>query len=87
MPNIKSAKRRMRSDEVKQTRNRGIKSSLKTAERRLDDAIKDGDTEKTSVALKDVNSSYDRAAKHGVIHASKASRKKSRLAARANSAK
>ncbi|MEC7882899.1 MAG: 30S ribosomal protein S20 [Verrucomicrobiota bacterium] len=84
MPNIKSAKRRMRSDEVKQTRNRGIKSSLKTAERRLDDAIKDGNKENTTAALKAVHSSYDRAAKQGVVHASKANRKKSRLAARAN---
>ena len=86
MPNIKSAKRRMRSDEVKQTRNRGVKSSLKTAERRLDDAIKDGKKETTVAALKDVNSSYDRAVKQGVVNASKASRKKSRLAKRANAA-
>ena len=86
MPNIKSAKRRMRSDEVKQTRNRGVKSSLKTVERRLDDAIKDGKKETTVAALKDVNSSYDRAVKQGVVNASKASRKKSRLAKRVNAA-
>ena len=86
MPNIKSAKRRMRSDEVKQTRNRGVKSSLKTAERRLDDAIKDGKKETTVAALKDVNSSYDRAVKQGVVNAAKASRKKSRLAKRVNAA-
>ena len=35
MPNIKSAKRRMRSDATKQARNRSVKSTLKTAERRL----------------------------------------------------
>ena len=86
MPNIKSAKRRMRSDEVKEARNRAVKSTLKTAERHLDDAIKEGNKDNTAAALKAVNSAYDRATKQGVIHSGKADRKKSRLANRANAA-
>ncbi|MDD9865253.1 MAG: 30S ribosomal protein S20 [Verrucomicrobiales bacterium] len=86
MPNIKSAKRRMRSDEVKEARNRAVKSTLKTAERHLNDAIKDGNKDATASALKAVNSAYDRATKQGVIHSGKADRKKSRLAVRANAA-
>ncbi len=86
MPNIKSAKRRMRSDATKQARNRSVKSTLKTAERRLDDAIKDGNKEGRESALNAAASAFDRAAKLGVIHSSRANRKKSRLASRANAA-
>jgi small subunit ribosomal protein S20 len=86
MPNIKSAKRRMRSDQVKQARNRSVKTTLKTAERHLDDAIKDGNKEATALALNAATSAFDKAAKLGVIHSAKADRKKSRLAVRANTA-
>ena len=86
MPNIKSAKRRMRSDSVKEARNRALKSSLKTAERHLNKAIKEGNNDATEAALKAVNSAYDRATKQGVIQSGKADRKKSRLAIRTNAA-
>ena len=86
MPNIKSAKRRMRSDAAKQARNRSVKTTLKTAERRLNDAIKDGNKETTQAALNAASSAFDKAAKLGVIHSGKADRKKSRLAVRANAA-
>jgi len=86
MPNIKSAKRRMRSDATKQARNRSVKSTLKTAERRLNDAIKAGEKENTQAALNAASSAFDKAAKLGVIHSGKADRKKSRQARRANPA-
>ena len=86
MPNIKSAKRRMRSDATKQARNRSVKSTLKTAERRLNDAIKEGSKEGTQAALNAASSAFDKAAKLGVIQSDKADRKKSRLAGRANAA-
>ena len=86
MPNIKSAKRRMRSDHAKQARNRSVKTTLKTAERRLNDAIKDGNKETTQAALNAASSAFDKGAKLGVIHSAKANRKKSRLAVRANTA-
>lgn len=86
MPNIKSAKRRMRSDAAKQARNRSVKTTLKTAERHLNDAIKEGNKETTQAALNAASSAFDKAAKLGVIHSAKANRKKSRLAVRANTA-
>ena len=76
----------MRSDQVKQARNRSVKTTLKTAERHLDDAIKDGNKETTALALNAAASAFDKAAKFGVIHSAKADRKKSRLAVRANAA-
>ena len=86
MPNIKSAKRRMRSDAAKQARNRSVKTTLKTAERHLNDAIKEGNKETTQAALNAASSAFDKAAKLGVIPSGKADRKKSRLAVRANAA-
>ena len=76
----------MRSDATKQVRNRSVKSTLKTVERRLDNAIKEGNKETTQAALNAAASAFDKAAKLRVIHAAKADRKKSRLASRANAA-
>ena len=88
MPNIKSksAKRRMRSDAAKQARNRSVKTTLRSAERRLNDAIKEGNKEITQAALNAASSAFDKAAKLGAIPSAKADRKKSRLASRANPA-
>ena len=76
----------MRSDATKQARNRSVKSTLKTVERRLDNAIKEGNKENTQAALNAASSAFDKAAKLRVIHSTKADRKKSRLASRANAA-
>ena len=76
----------MRSDATKQARNRSVKSTLKTVERRLDNAIKEGNKENTQAALNAASSAFDKAAKLRVIRSAKADRKKSRLASRANAA-
>jgi small subunit ribosomal protein S20 len=82
MPNTKSAERRMRGSSRKQSRNLAVKSRLKTAERRFLDTVKAGKKEDASIALRDASSTFDKAAKTGVIHRATANRKKSRLAAR-----
>ena len=64
MPNTKSAIKRTRSTERKQQVNR---------------AVKEGNKDGATSALKDVSSAYDKAAKKGVIHRNKADNKKSRL--------
>ena len=55
-------------------------------ERRLDNAIKEGNKESAQAALNAASSAFDKAAKLKVIHSAKADRKKSRLASRANAA-
>jgi small subunit ribosomal protein S20 len=87
MPNTKSAERRMRNSARRWAHNRSLKSRLKTLERRYADAVKAGKKTEAVTAFSDVISAFDKAAKSGVIHRSKANRKKSRLAARLNSAK
>ena len=81
MPNTKSAERRVRSSERKRLHNRSIKSRLKSLERAYEDAVKGGKKEEASAAYRKVSSAFDKAAKIGVIHKTKANRKKSRLSA------
>ena len=79
MPNTKSAERRVRSSERKRLHNRSIKARLKSLERAYEEAVKSGKKEEASAAYRKVSSAFDKAAKSGVIHKSKANRKKSRL--------
>jgi small subunit ribosomal protein S20 len=87
MPNTKSAERRMRSTARRWEHNRLIKSRLKTLERRYAEAVKSGKKDDATTAYRDVISAFDKAAKSGVIHRGKASRKKSRLASALKPAK
>jgi len=82
MPNTKSAERRMRSNARKQSRNRSVKSSLHTLERRYLSLVEGGKKEDAAQALRSVTSAFDKAAKAGIIHKATANRKKSRLAIR-----
>jgi small subunit ribosomal protein S20 len=82
MPNTKSAERRMRNSVRKRLHNRSIKSRLKTVERAYADALKTGKKEDATTAYRNLSSAFDKAAKSGVVHKTKANRKKSRLAAR-----
>jgi len=79
MPNTKSAERRVRSSERKRLHYRSIKARLKSLERAYEDALKSGKKEDATAAYRKVSSAFDKAAKSGVIHKSKANRKKSRL--------
>ena len=72
----------MRSSERKQTQNKSVKSRLKTLEKNFLETVKAGKRDEAATALRAVISSYDKAAKTGVIHSAMASRKKSRLTTR-----
>lgn len=87
MPNTVSAERRVRQSARRYTRNISIKNRLKTIEKRFLTTVKAGKKEDAQQAYRDVSSAFDKAAKAGVIHAAKASRKKSRLAVHLQTAK
>ena len=72
----------MRSSERKHTQNKSVKSRLKTLEKNFLETVKAGKRDEAASALRAVISSYDKAAKTGVIHSATASRKKSRLTTR-----
>ena len=81
MPNTVSAERRARQSVRRHARNNSIKNRLKTVEKRYLATVKAGKKDEAEKVLREVSSAFDKAAKVGVIHPAKASRKKSRLAA------
>ncbi len=79
MPNIKSAKKRMRQNEEQRKRNRHYRSRMRTQIKKFHELLDGKDIESASSLLKEVYSVIDRTAQKGVIHANAAARYKSRL--------
>ncbi len=79
MPNIKSAKKRVKVITTKTLHNKMIKSSLKTDLKKFDVAAKEGSAEKQVLYTKAV-SAVDKAALKGIMHKNKANRTKAQLA-------
>ena len=79
MANIKSAKKRIEVNNKKQLRNKRVKSSTKTAIKKLQAAVASGDKEKALELHKLAVKSVDQAASKGIYHKNNASRKKSQL--------
>ena len=86
MPNIKSAKKRVKVIEKKTLRNNMIKSGYRTAIRKFETAVANGDAEAKNLFI-EATRKVDQACSKGVIKANTASRKKSRLAKILNNAK
>ena len=84
MANIKSQIKRIRTNEAARQRNKGVKSSLKTAVRNFRTTAESGDREATLAALTAASRQLDKAASKGVIHANQAANKKSAMAQRVN---
>lgn len=79
MPNIKSAKKRMRSNAKKTTVNTFITSSMRTAVKNVEKEAKSGNKEAASEKLNIAVQRIDKAMSSGKIHKNKAARLKSRL--------
>lgn len=85
MANIKSAKKRIKVTETKTMQNKIIKSALKTEIKKYLTTVEGGNKEEANVAFITTAKALDMASSKGVIHKNKASRTKSRLAAKLNS--
>lgn len=84
MANIKSAKKRISVIAVKTERNKARKSAMKTAIKRVDEAIAGQDAALVAEKLVAAQKRIDMTATKGTIHKKKAARLISRLAKRAN---
>lgn len=84
MPNIKSAIKRTRTIEKRRAQRMAQKSALRTAIKRVDLAITNGDAEAAKTALQDASKRLDKAVSKGLVHKNAAARKKSRLAQKVN---
>ena len=79
MANIKSAKKRILVNKTKADRNKAIRSSVKTAMKKVDAAVVANDKEAAKAALVAAISTIDKATTKGVYHKNNAARKVSRL--------
>ena len=75
MANIKSQKKRIKTNEKARQRNVAVKSALKTVVRRVRTAVDSGDA-----AAATAGKALDKAASKGVIHKNQAANRKSGLA-------
>ena len=79
MANIKSAKKRILTSAKRADRNKSIKSSVKTAVKKVHAAIEAGDLAAAKSTLVAAETALCKAATKGVLHKNNASRKVSRL--------
>ena len=87
MPNIKSAKKRMRSNAKKATVNTFITSSMRTAVKNFEKEANAGNKENASKNLNIAIQRIDKAMSSGKVHKNKAARLKSRLTKTMNTMK
>ena len=82
MPNIKSAKKRVKVIAVKTARNKASRSALRTEIKKANAAIESG--ENTTEAVRAAQKKIDQAVARGLLHRNAAARKKAALAKKAN---
>lgn len=87
MPNIKSAIKRVSVIEKKTMRNNMIKSGYRTAVKKCEQAIAEGDVKKAETLFSEATKKLDQACTKGVIVKNTAARKKSNLAKKLNAIK
>ncbi|MEM6672514.1 MAG: 30S ribosomal protein S20 [Planctomycetota bacterium] len=76
MPNTKQAKKRMKTDDDRRMRNKTVRSSMKTAVKKV---LQADSAEAAATALPEAFKRVDKAAKKNVIHDNAAARKKAQL--------
>ena len=83
MANIKSQIKRNRQNEARRSRNKAVRSELKTREKAVLAAASAG--EPTDELVRAAQKRLDMAASKGVIHKNEAARRKSRLSSKTSS--
>ena len=86
MPNIKSAKKRVKIIETKTLQNKMVKTNLKTVLKQADAAIANN-AENKEAGVKLAVKKLDQAAAKGILHKNNAAHKKSALIVKLNAAK
>ncbi len=87
MPNIKSAKKRLKQSIVHRERNRATKRAIHTECKKVLGAVEAGNVQQAELELRAVAKKVDQAAAKRIIHRNAAARVKSRLAARVKTLK
>ncbi len=84
MPNIKSAKKRMRQSVKRTARNRVRKEKLKKSVKAFRIAVTKGDAAAATSELKNAVRAVDKAGVKGILHKNTVNRRKSRMAKMVN---
>lgn len=79
MPNIKSAKKRVKVSATKELRNKMVKTGMKTSIRKYEAALADGNKELAAATYKEAVAKIDKAVAKGIMHKNTAARRKSRF--------
>ena len=82
MPNIRSAKKRVRRNDRRTAINKNRVSRIRTYVKKVEMAIEGGDKAAAQAALKDAQPEIMRGVTKGILHRNNAARKISRLSAR-----
>ena len=84
MPNIKSAKKRVKVIETKTLQNKMFKSQLRTVLKKYNAAVEAGNKEEASIAYKAAVKKLDQAVAKNILHKNNAAHKKSALTLKLN---
>ena len=84
MANIKSAKKRIEVAQIRNDKNKAIKSGVKTAMKKVFAAIEAGNKEAAQAELANATKTIEMAASKGVYHKNNVARKVSRLSKAVN---
>ena len=84
MPNIKSAKKRVKVIETKSMQNNMFRSQLKTEIKKFEACVANGDKAQAEVAYKDAVKKIDQAVAHNILHKNTAAHKKSKITKKLN---
>ncbi|MNM97126.1 30S ribosomal protein S20 [compost metagenome] len=84
MPNIKSAIKRVKTNDKRRTLNASQKSALRTAVKAADVALANNEVDTAKATFAVASQKLDKAVTKGLIHKNAAARKKSRLAKKLN---
>lgn len=84
MPNIKSAKKRVKVIETKTLRNKMFKNQMRTVIKKYNQALESGNKEEATAAYKAAVKILDQAADRGIIHKNNAAHKKSQFTLKLN---
>ncbi|MFZ1932436.1 MAG: 30S ribosomal protein S20 [Thermoguttaceae bacterium] len=82
MPNIQSARKRLKQSLIRKERNRSAKKAIHTQYKKVVEVVKSGDIERAETEFRAAAKRVDQAAAKKIIHVNAAARVKSRLSAK-----
>ena len=85
MPNTPSAKKRLRQTATRTARNKTLRTSMRTWEKKVLQAVEAGDKASAEASLPQAYKQIDKAARKRILHPNTAANHKSRLARKVGS--